>query len=123
MSTTPNKPSTRRTGSLAATVRDYLLPFVACASAAALWLIAISAVTAATGSTLLVLALVILPGAVIMSVSARERRHWFEYVLVWIGFLTAVPLYGVVLLIGGYGVVFARAWGRRRPRVAEDPEG
>lgn len=116
MSTT----TTWRTGTLA--VREYLVPFIACASAAALWLIVISTITAATGSTLLVLALVILPGAAIMGFSARERGNWFEYVLVWIGFFTAVPLYGTVLLIGGYGIVFARAWGRRRPRVVEDSE-
>lgn len=122
MSTTTTETSTRRTGSLAATMRDYLLPFLASASAAALWLIVISTITAATGSTLLVLALVVLPGAVIMTVSARERGQWFEYVLVWIGFFTAVPLYGIVLLIGGYGIVLARAWGRRRNRVVEHPE-
>ncbi|WP_263310055.1 hypothetical protein [Brachybacterium atlanticum] len=120
---TTTETSTRRTGLLAATVRDYVLPFGACASVAGLWLIVISTITAATGSTLLVLALVVLPGAVIMGVSARERGRWFEYVLVWIGFFTAVPLYGVVLLIGGYGIVLARAWRRRRPRITEDPEG
>lgn len=116
-----NTTTTRRIGTLA-TVREYLLPFIACASAAALWLIVISTITAATGSTLLVLALVTLPGALIIGFSARERGHWFEYVLVWIGFFTAVPLYGTVLLIGGYGIVFARAWARRRPRVVEDSE-
>lgn len=108
-------PSTPRMGSLVAITREYLLPFAACAGAAALWLIVISTITAATGSSLLVLALVVLPGAVIMTVSARERGHWYEYVLVWIGFFTAVPLYGIVLLIGGYGIVLARAWRRRWP--------
>jgi len=108
-------PSTPRMGSLVAITREYLLPFATSVGAAAFWLIVISAVTAATGSSLMVLALAILPGAVLMCISARERWHWFEYVLVWIGFFTAVPLYGIVLLIGGYGIVLARAWRRRWP--------
>lgn len=126
MSTT--KPSTRtsattrRMGSFAATASRYLLPFAASGSAASVWLIVISMGTEATGSSLLVLALVVLPGAVVMGFSGLERKHWFEYVLVWIGFFTAVPLYGIVLLIGGYGIVLARAWRRRWPHPTEHAE-
>lgn len=109
----------QRTRSFAATVSRYLLPFAASVSAASLWLIVISIVTEATGSSVLVLVLAVLPGAAVMSVSAREREHWYEYVLVWIGFVTAVPLYGIVLLIGGYGIVLARAWRRRWPHRTE----
>lgn len=119
MSTTKTSTRTgatnRRMGSFAAVVSRYLLPFAASGSAASVWLIVISRVTEATGSSLLVLTLVVLPGAVVMGISARERKRWYEYVLVWIGFFTAVPLYGIVLLIGGYGIVLARAWRRRWP--------
>ena len=117
MSTT--KTPTRSRGSLATTVGWYLLPFAANVSAASLWLIVISAVTEATGSSVLVLVLAILPGAVVMGISTREREHWHEYVLVWIGFFTAVPLYGIVLLVGGYGIVLARAWRRRWPHASQ----
>ncbi|MGP9843281.1 hypothetical protein [Brachybacterium sp. 107] len=113
----------RRAGSVVATTREYLLPFAASAGAAALWLTVISAVTAATGSSVIVLALAILPGALLMGISSRERAHWFEYVLVWIGFFTAVPLYGIGLLIGGYGIVVARAWRRRWPANLQSVEG
>lgn len=108
-----------RMGYVGATASRYLLPFAASASAASLWLVVISLVTEATGSSMLVMALAVLPGAAVMSVSAREREHWYEYVLVWIGFVTAVPLYGIVLLIGGYGIVLARAWRRRWPHRTE----
>lgn len=112
----------RGMGSFAAVVSRYLLPFATSGSAASVWLIVISMATEATGSSLLVLALVVLPGAVIMGFSACERSRWFEYVLVWIGFFTAVPLYGIVLLIGGYGIVLARAWRRRWPHLTEHAE-
>lgn len=112
----------RRMGSFAATASRYLLPFAASVSAASTWLIVMSTVTEATGSSLLVLVLAILPGAVVMGISARERTHWYEYVLVWIGFFTAVPLYGIVLLIGGYGLVLARAWRRRWPHLTQHVE-
>lgn len=114
--------TTRRMGSMAVTASRYLLPFAASASAASVWLIMISMVTEATGSSLLVLALAVLPGVVVMGISVLERKHWYEYVLVWIGFFTAVPLYGIVLLIGGYGIVFARAWRRRWPHPTEHAE-
>lgn len=112
----------RRMGSFAATASRYLLPFAASVSAASLWLIVMSMVTEATGSSLLVLVLAVLPGAVVMGTSARERTHWYEYVLVWIGFFTAVPLYGIVLLISGYGIVLARAWRRRWPHPTQHVE-
>lgn len=114
--------SARRMGSVAVTASRYLLPFAASASAASVWLIVISMVTEATGSSLLVLGLAVLPGVVVMGISARERKHWYEYVLVWIGFFTAVPLYGIVLLIGGYGIVLARAWRRRWPHGTQHVE-
>lgn len=117
------KSPTRRRRVLATTVSRYLLPFVVCLSAAALWLILISTVTEATGSYILVLAMAVLPGTVLMGISRRERGHWFEYVLVWIGFFTAVPLYGIVLLIGGYGIVLARAWRRHQPHSAQHADG
>lgn len=112
----------RRTRAAAATASGYVLPFATSVSAASLWLIVISMVTEATGSSLLVLVLAILPGAVVMGISGRERKHWHEYVLVWIGFFTAVPLYGIVLLVGGYGLVLARAWRRRWPHPTEHAE-
>lgn len=114
--------TTRRMGSFAAVVSRYLLPFGASASAASVWLIVMSMVTEASGSSLLVLVLAILPGAVVMSISGLERKHGFEYVLVWIGFFTAVPLYGIVLLVGGYGLVLARAWRRRWPHHSQRAE-
>lgn len=113
----------RRMGSVAVTASRYLLPFAASVGAASVWLIVISMVTEATGSSLLVLALAILPGIVVLGISALERKHWYEYVLVWIGFFTAVPLYGTVLLIGGYGIVLARAWRRRWPHPTQHHEG
>lgn len=116
-------PAAHRVRALARTVSRYVLPFVASLSVAALWLMLMSIVTDATGSSLLVLGLAILPGAVIMAVSRTERKHWVEYVLVWIGFFTAVPLYGVMLLIGGYGIVLARAWHRHPRRRTEHPVG
>lgn len=112
----------RRTRAAAATVSGYVLPFAASVSAASLWLIVMSMVTEASGSSVLVMVLAVLPGAVVMSISARERKHWFEYVLVWIGFFTAVPLYGIVLLVGGYGIVLARAWRRRWPHPTDHAE-
>ncbi len=112
----------RGIGSVATTISRYLLPFAASVSVSSLWLVLISAVTEATGSSLLILALAVLPGAVVMGLSSRERRHWYEYVLVWIGFFTAVPLYGIVLLIGGYGLVLARAWRRRWPHRSQHSE-
>lgn len=112
----------RRTRAAAATVSGYVLPFAISVSAASLWLIVMSMVNEASGSSVLVIVLATLPGAVVMGISGRERKHWFEYVLVWIGFFTAVPLYGIVLLIGGYGLVFARAWRRRWPHPTEYAE-
>lgn len=109
----------RRTRAAAATATRYLLPLATSVGGASLWLIVMSMVTEATGSSLLVLGLAGLPGAVVMGISARERKHWYEYVLVWIGFFTAVPLYGIVLLVGGYGIVLARAWRRRQPHPTE----
>ena len=84
---------------------------------------AIAAVTEATANTLLVLVMVALPGVVVMALSRSERRrHWYEYALVWLMFFTSVPLYGVALLIGGYGIVLARAWRRRWPHALQDDE-
>ncbi|WME24452.1 hypothetical protein [Brachybacterium sp. GU-2] len=118
---TPTAPddTASRARAIAGTASRHLLPFAVGFSAASLWLLLIAVVTEAIGSTLLVLALAILPGAVIMGVSRRERTHWAEYVLVWIGFFIAVPLYGVILLVGGYGIVLARAWHRHRLRSIE----
>ena len=110
-------------GSIAATAGVYLLPFTVSVAATCLWLVVISLVTEATGSSLLVMALAILPGAVVLAASGRERRHWYEYALVWLGFFTAVPLYGVILLISGYGIVLARAWRRRWPHPAQRDRG
>lgn len=112
-----------RMGSMAATASRYLLPFAASVSTASLWLIVMSMVTESTGSSLLILVLAVLPGALILVASSRERRHWFEYALVWIGFFTAVPLYGVALLVGGYGLVLARAWRRRWPHSTQHVDG
>lgn len=112
----------RRTRAAVATVSGYVLPFASSVSAASLWLIVMSMVTEASGSSVLVMVLAILPGAVVVGISSRERKHWYEYVLVWIGFFTAVPLYGIVLLIGGYGIVLARAWRRRWLHPTEHAE-
>lgn len=113
----------RLLGSFTATAGVYLLPFAVSVAAACLWLVVISLVTEATGSSLVVMALAILPGAVVLVASGRERRRWYEYALVWLGFFTAVPLYGVVLLVGGYGLVLARAWRRRWPHPAQGNRG
>ena len=112
----------RRTRAAAATASGYVLPFATSVGAASLWLIVMSMVIEATGSSLLALGLAILPGVVVMGISALERKHWNEYLLVWIGFFTAVPLYGIVLLIGGYGIVMARAWRRRWPHGTQHAE-
>lgn len=104
-------------------LRVYLLPFAVSIGAATVWLAAIAAVTEATANTLLVLVMVALPGVVVMALSRSERRrHWYEYALVWLMFFTSVPLYGVALLIGGYGIVLARAWRRRWPHALQDDE-
>lgn len=110
-------------GAITAIVNEYVLPFSVSVIAACMWLVVISLVTEATGSSLLVIALAILPGAVVLVASSRERRSWCEYALVWLGFFTAVPLYGVVLLVGGYGLVLARAWRRRWPHRAQSENG
>lgn len=102
-------------GSALSLLRIYLLAFTVSAGAATAWLVVIVTATEATGSALLVLALVALPGIVVMALSRHERAHWYEYALVWLLFFTAVPTYGVALLIGGYGLVLARAWRRRWP--------
>lgn len=113
----------RLLGAIAATVNVYVLPFSVSATAACLWLVVISLATEATGSSSLVMALAILPGAAVIVASGRERRRWYEYALVWLGFFTAVPLYGVALLVGGYGLVLARAWRRRWPHAAQSENG
>ncbi|MCG7308290.1 MULTISPECIES: hypothetical protein [Brachybacterium] len=110
-------------GSVIRALRIYLLPFALAAIASSLWLMVISLVTEATGSALLVVVLVILPGVIPMCLSRRERRrHWHEYALVWLFFITAVPLYGAILLIAGYGIVMARAWRRQWPHPLQDEE-
>lgn len=101
--------------SLTSLLRIYLLPVTISALAATMWLVVIVLVTEATGSALLVLALVAAPGMASMVASRVERGRWFEYALVWLLYFTAVPAYGVALLIGGYALVGARAWRRHRP--------
>lgn len=102
-------------------LRIYLLPAGMCAAAASVWLTVIAWTAESTRNSVLVLALVALPGIIVMALSRRERRHhWHEYALVWLAFATAVPVYGVVLLIGGYGIVGARAWRRRWPHALQD---
>lgn len=93
-------------------LRIYLLPLVVSALLATVWLVVIAAATEATGSALLVLALVALPGIALMVLSRTERHRWFEYALVWLLYFTALPVYGALLLIGGYTLVGARAWRR-----------
>ena len=103
-------------------LRIYLLPLAVSALAATVWLVVIVAATEATGSALLVLALVALPGVVAVAFSRTERSRWFEYALVWLLYVTAMPAYGVMLLIGGYALVGARAWRRHRPHAAQVEE-
>lgn len=104
-------------------LRIYLLPLAVSLGAATVWLAAIAVVTEATANTLIVMAMVALPGVAVMVLSRSERRHhWYEYALVWLMFFTSVPLYGVGLLIGGYGIVLARAWRRRWPHALQVDE-
>lgn len=119
MSTSPAQSRLHRlrTGlaSLLSRLEIWLLPLAVAGIAATVWLMVIIAVTDATGNAALVLALVILPGVVTMALSRTERRCWHEYALVWLLYLTSVPAYGAVLLIGGHTLVAARAWRRARP--------
>ncbi|APX31752.1 hypothetical protein BH708_02365 [Brachybacterium sp. P6-10-X1] len=110
-----------RTGlaSLLSRLENWLLPLAVAGIAATVWLMVIIAVTDATGNAALVLALVALPGAVAVLASRRERRCWHEYALVWLLYLTSVPAYGALLLVGGYTLVAARAWHRHRRAQAE----
>lgn len=101
-------------GTIMVLLRIYLLPLVVSALLATVWLVVIAAATEASGSALLVLALVALPGIALMVVSRIERCRWFEYALVWLLYFTALPVYGALLLIGGYTLVGARAWRRHR---------
>lgn len=121
MTTTTTRSHGLRSGlaSVAALLRIYLLPLAISALAATAWLAVIVAVTEATGSALVVLALVALPGIIAMATSRTERARWHEYALVWLLYFTSIPAYGVVLLIGGYTLVGARAWRRHRPRAAQ----
>lgn len=114
MTTTTHLTHGLRAGLTAITglLRIYLLPLLVSALAATVWLVVIAAATDASGSALLVLALVALPGAAAMVVSRPERGRWFEYALVWLLYFTALPVYGALLLIGGYTLVGARAWRR-----------
>ena len=119
MSTSPAQSRLHRlrTGlaSLLSRLEIWLLPLAVAGIAATVWLMVIIAVTDATGNAALVLALVILPGVVTMALSRTERRCWHEDALVWLLYLTSVPAYGAVLLIGGHTLVAARAWRRARP--------
>lgn len=100
-------------------LRIYLLPLVVSALLATAGLVVIAAATEATGSALLVLALVALPGTAQMVLSRTERHRWFEYALVWLLYFTALPVYGALLLIGGYTLVGARAWRRHHPHALQ----
>lgn len=123
MTTTPT--TTRRHGlrtvlaALSSLLQSWLLPVAVAGTAATVWLIVIVAVTEATGSAALVLALVVLPGIVAMGISRTERRQWHEYALVWLLYLTSAPAYGALLLVGGYTLVAARAWHRHRRAQTE----
>jgi len=117
--TSPIRGLSRWAASAAGLLRIYFLPLVVSALAATVWLMVVVAATEATGSVLLVLALVALPGIVAMAISRVERARWHEYALVWLLYFTAIPAYGVVLLIGGYTLVAARAWRRHRPHVLQ----
>lgn len=101
--------------SIAVLLRIYLGPLAVSALAATVWLLVIVTATEATGSAPLVLALVALPGATAMAITRAERARWYEYALVWLLYFTALPVYGALLLIGGYALVGARAWRRHRP--------
>src|SRR5699024_9192527 len=89
------------------------------ALAATVWLMVVVAVTEATGSVLLVLALVALPGIVAMAISRVERARWHEYALGWLLYFTAIPAYAAAVLIGGYALVAPRAWRRHRPHPVQ----
>jgi len=123
MSTSPAQSRVHRlrTGlaPLLSRVETWLLPLAVAGVAATVWLVVIVAVTDSTGNAALVLALVVLPGIVAMAASSSERRFWHEYALVWLLYLTSVPAYGAILLIGGYALVAARSWRRTRPARAE----
>ena len=105
--------------SLTSLLRIYLLPVTISALAATMWLVVIVLVTEATGSALLVLALVALPGIALMVLSRTERHRWFEYALVWLLYFTALPVYGALLLIGGNTLVGARAWRRHHAHALQ----
>lgn len=112
MTTTPTHGLRAGLGAITVLLRIYLLPLVVSALLATVWLVVIAAATEASGSAPLVLALVALPGIAPMVLSRTERRRWFEYALVWLLYFTALPVYGALLLIGGYTLVGARAWRR-----------
>src|SRR5699024_6542842 len=121
MTTTPSpiRGLSRWAASAAGLLRIYFLPLVVSALVATVWLMVVVAATEATGSVLLVLPLVALPGIVAKTISRVPPARSAEDGLVWLLYFAAIPAYGVVLLIGGYTLVAARAWRRHRPHVLQ----
>lgn len=104
-------------------LRVYTVPFVVCSAAATLYLGLISYVTSLVPSALVVMALVALPSILPLWRSAQERLcHWWEYALVILIFFVSIPLYGAILFVLGYGLVFARAWRREWPHPLQVDE-
>lgn len=101
-------------------LRIYLVPVILAASASVIYLILVVAVANATLSSLLIIAMVVLPGLVLIVISRTEREHWGEYAVVWLLYVTSVPVYGIGLFIGGYTFVLARAFRRHWPHPIQE---
>lgn len=104
------------------TIRVFIVPFLVSAAAAFIYIALMAVISTSAQSAVLVIVMMTLPGVVAMALSHRERRHWPEYVIVWVVYFTSVPLYGVLLFLIGYGIVFARAWRRKTPHILQSDE-
>lgn len=104
------------------TIRVFTVPFLVSAAAAFLYIVLMAVVSTTFPNALLVVAMMVLPGAISIIFSPREAAHWPEYAIVWVAYFTSVPLYGVPLFVLGYGIVFARAWRRKWPHILQVEE-
>lgn len=103
-------------------IRVYLIPFLVGSCLALGYLAPMSLVSQATMNAFVVIAMLVAPGVVVMALSPRERGRWWEYALVWLMFVTSVPVYGALLFTAGHGVVLSRAWRRQWPHTAQSEE-
>lgn len=104
------------------TLRVFSFPFLVSSAGAFLYAVLMAVISTSVQSAALVVAMMMLPGVVSMALSHRERGRWAEYAIVWVAYIASVPLYGVILFVVGYGIVFARAWRRKSPHILQSDE-